>query len=275
MVIVGLGIWTINLRMKSGRGHSETQTYTHSNVPADQSKVLKPALVESTTSILSNQVPKDRAAAGTLGPSRARPDEEWKSFLEKFDSQAKWNIQRDGQGRPLIVAGGIVRLPQMGLKSASDWAKELARLSGIPPEQIRDTGEFLPETDFSRTYHLPQMVGEYLIEGAFIRVFERKDDGAIYYTALETRDVGSPDLTINISAAQAQGIAVSELSKSFGGVEVVGADSNPRVFMTSPGFSELVWRLEVHIAQPKHDERELLISAKSGKILRVTGLLHY
>lgn len=274
-VIVGLGIWTIRLRLKAVQ-NSSANSQSHESASTQAAKAAeKTAPIESTSKVQSKETPNNRAAAGTVEPSLARPNEDWKGFLQKFDAQGNWTIQRNEQGRPLIVTGGVARLPQAGIKSAADWAKELAKLSGVPADQIRDTGEFLPETDFSRTYHLPQMIGDYLVDGAFIRVFERKGDGAIYYTALETQNVGEPDLSINISEAQAQGIVVAEFSKQSAGVEVVGADARPRILVTSPGVSELVWRLEVHVATPKHDEREVLVSAKSGRILRSLSLLHF
>lgn len=224
--------------------------------------------------------PVERAAeARDVSQAKAVSQSKWLELLESLDQGAAWKVRRDDRGRVILVTGGMFRLPEKGIKDSIAWAKKMAEYSGVPSDQIVDTGEMLPETDASRTYHYPQMYQGFVVSGAFINVFERKDDGAIYYTAMELADIGTPDLRQNISRAQAEEIGRDRF-KQYSKVEVITnpdrpVDQKPVIVQTAPGQSELAWPVVVSLDGPGHDERLVMVSAVTGDVLRDIRVLNH
>lgn len=207
--------------------------------------------------------------------SPAASEEQWRGFLKKMDSGSPWTLSRDERGRVNVVADGSVQLPKDGLKNSFDWAKKIAEFSGVPPQQIVDRGEMLPETEVGRAYRYPQMLGGYEVYGAFVNVFERSSDGAIWYTSVELRDIGQPDLQPKISLAQAETNGLAELQRNFKDVRVLTRPSQPVIWPLGPGESELAWPFTYGFTAKAYDERELMISAISGKVLSQRRVLNH
>lgn len=266
ILLGGLCYWTISQRL------------THTQVSAVNSAPMGAVSVSAPTSFANeNTQPNEEPPKATRDVSQAKvaSEAEWRQFLNTLET-ADWKVRRNDRGRVTIVTGGMFRLPYAGIKDAISWARKLAELSGVPATQIVDNGEMLPQTDLGKTYHYPQGYDGYEVADSFINVFERGSDGAIYYTAMELSDIGTPDLSLNKTLAVAEGLGKQSLLENpkVKEVEVIARPNAPVIYSRVAGQSELAWRI-VYQLSPNHDERELMISAVTGKTLRDIRVLSH
>lgn len=187
-------------------------------------------------------------------------------FLKKADPKANWTLTKNDRQKIVAIGGGVIVFPNQELNSKEAWVELLATWSGVPAEQLAKTEVALPETGFSRTLQYQQTYQGYDVDQGFIRLSERKADKALYFSQIELKDIGEPDLRIAFKADEAKSISLERFEDKKG-VSIISAAEKPLIYVTQPGQSELVWRVVVKISGPLYDERSLIVSAKSGKVL--------
>lgn len=193
-------------------------------------------------------------------------------FLARYDSKSKWRINRTDDNRVIAFSGGMIEgISDSEMKELA-FAKEFAETTGVPGDQIIQSETKLEQTPYTEVRQYDQEVGGYLVLGGYMKVFHRKSDGAIYYVANETRNVGDVDLRIRYSFADAKATVLQRFAGKTG-VVVENNPSRPVIFSERAGHGELAWETLVRIQGPLYDYRHVLVSAISGQILKDITLI--
>lgn len=186
-----------------------------------------------------------------------------------------WRVDgTEGARKNISVSGEIFRLPLGSIGDRLQWARFLAEQVGVKPDQIVDADSKLEDSKFTKSYELVQSYKGFLVEGSFVRVHERKPDGFIYYSSMSLLDIGHPDLNIKVDRSEAQSL-VRQNYGSVGRVDIIKVAQEPVIYPIVQGLSELAWRIDFKVTGSFSDVRQVLISAKSGAILRETPMVVY
>ncbi len=192
-------------------------------------------------------------------------------FLNQLDPKAQWVLSKNQFQKISVISGGAIKLPFGEIKTKADLAARLAELTGTPAAQISKTENALPETNFSRTVQFQQVYEGYVVDQSFVRMTERKSDGAIFYSQFESHDLGEPDLRLKTNLAEAKAAALARYSQGADGI--LKTLTEPVIFVSAPQKSELAWVVIIKVIGPRYDERKLTISAVSGQVLQDVSAL--
>lgn len=190
--------------------------------------------------------------------------DEW---LKKIDKDVKWRVNRNDQGRVLAISGGLIKKDLSNNEKALAFAREVAEQTGVSAQQIVQSNEVLPATEDTKAMQFDQQIDGYSVLGGYMKVFTRQSDGAVYYIANETMPLQQVDTQINYSLNQVQE-TVLEKFKTKQGVKIESSGEKPVLFPMGPDHAELVWQMQVGIQGPLLDRRDILVSAKTGQIVR-------
>ena len=196
-------------------------------------------------------------------------------FLKKLDGKAEWRVNKTDSGRVTAISGALIAGHSDSPEKLQEFAQQISEVTGVPGHQIVPSKTLLQDTPETEARQFDQEVDGYKVFAGYMKIFTRKSDGAIYYIANETRDVGQVDLRIKYTGPEAAQIAVAAYAEKIG---VVAESVSPKPVIypdQASGNGELAWEVVLRIERPLFDRRHLLISAISGQILKdVTLVVH-
>lgn len=202
-------------------------------------------------------------------------DEALSERLKKWNPKGKWNFTRSPDKRVTTVSGSVLPGAGESVNSAMSLAQDIIEGLGIASNELIEGSEHLKSADGEiEAYHFDQSVEGYVVDNGYIRTFIRPTDKAVYFVTNEIRDIGDVDTRISYRAQEAQAIALG-LFKGKTGVVVDVFHDKPMIYNVRPGYSELVWKMEVKIAGPLYDRRLVMISTSSGRVVLDQSLLKY
>ncbi|MBX3018264.1 MAG: hypothetical protein KF767_10270 [Bdellovibrionaceae bacterium] len=193
-------------------------------------------------------------------PSQARPAN-LEDFLRLQDPQAEWTVHRDEAGTVTGFMGGRLPLrgrPEAILSSISSY------LIGQSPE-FREAETASVEGPLATTRTYRQMASGYEVYGAAARVSVNHGEDAATEVSSDLRKVQQVDTTVAIELREAEARLRDQLARHTV-LEVTGT-SRPLVFGRTPEDNELAWQFRVVVAKPGRQHREILLSARDGRIL--------
>ena len=184
-------------------------------------------------------------------------------FLRKFGNS--WKFRRKENGKLKYISGGLIKNIGTDQKSISNFAKEIAPLFDLPPEQLEHSPKEINKTKHSQAFWIEQYVGDFAVYQGAISL-HLKNDGSVFMIKGDTRPVGEFNHNPRISQAEAQDI----IKRIYGDnlIDIIpGQDSNPVVFAKDNQDTELAWTFNTTIRSQKDIRWEILIGAESGKEL--------
>ncbi len=233
--------------------------------------------IPNSIKVSSNSTPSAGASISRKTAQSTEPDS-LDQFLKSLDPKADWRVNRADSGRVTAISGALIKghsdspeEPEGLLK----FAQQIAELTGVPGHQLAVSATVLEDTPETTGRQFDQEVEGYKVFGGYMKIFSRKSDGAIYYIANETRDVGEVDLRIKYTGPEASQIALRAYHEKQG-VVVESLATKPVIYPDQAlRQGELAWEVILLIKGPLFDRRDLLISARSGQILKdVTLVVH-
>lgn len=204
------------------------------------------------------------APSTTAKPNSEKNIADW---LKSFDQNANWRINRNDQGRVLAVSGGFIKKNMNTNEQALAFAQEFAEQTGVPAKQIVTSMQTLPSSEDSKVMQFDQEIDGYPVLGAYLKVFTRQTDGVVYYITNETQAFADISTEINYSLSQAQE-KIAQIYSAKKGVKIESLGEKAVLYSSIPHQAELVWHLQVSVEGPLLDRRDVLVSAKTGQVVR-------
>ncbi len=259
-VIVFVGLSFVFLAGKSDNNKAISQ--------AEEPSVVDVLNAEPETELSkTNQVTAPARQAASVSSEIKNNVVDLDQWLKKIDKDVKWRVNRNDKGRVLAISGGLIKKDLSSNEKALAFAREVAEQTGVTGQQIVLSNELLPTTEDTKAMQFDQEIDGYSVLGSFMKVFTRQSDGAVYYIANETMPLNQVDTQINYSLNQAQETVLNKF-KSKQGVKIESATEKPVLYPMGSHHAELVWQMQVGIQGPLLDRRDILVSAKTGQIVR-------
>jgi|GEM_PF-6944832 len=248
---------------------------TNAESPKSMSPTNRASSAKSKNSLSSSR----QVASGKPSHSSKKGESDgdpWNSLerrLKEWDPKAPWKVRRENESLVRAISGGVIPAKGADIQSVQSFLEELGDSLGV------STKELSPPTrrtfDVENIYEAKQVIQGYEVDGAFVKVFSRRSDGAIYYLASEMKVVNHPLLRKDLDLAAARNVVAPRFAgKSF---EIEGSDSvqgaNPRIYVKDEKYSELVWVFIVKVTAPTYDRRMIYVGAQSGQVLLDESLL--
>lgn len=186
--------------------------------------------------------------------------------LKEKTGLPSWKVDA-GTSQSFSITGEIFKFPMGAIVDRLQWGRFLAEQVGIRAEQIVDVGSTQPDSSFSKSYELNQSYQGYLVEGSFIRIHQRIEDGYVFFSSMNLQEIGHPDLEIKVGITEAQAMVTNRYPPGTT-VRILKTTKDPFIYVTRPGQSELAWHIDIKLSGTISDSRELLVSAKTGSVLR-------
>ncbi len=242
---------------------------------SSNSAILARNKIPDSTTVSSNNAASISAAASRKVAQSSEP-QSLEKFLKELDPNADWRVNKTDTGRVTAISGALIQGQSDSTEEPEGllkFAQQIAELTGVSGAQITVSTTRLEDTPETRAHQFDQEVEGYKVFGGYMKIFTRKSDNAIYYIANETRDVGEVDLRIKYTGPEAAQIALRAYSDKKG-VVVDSVSGKPVIYPDQAiKQGELAWEVIVSIAGPLFDRRHLLISARSGQILKDVSLV--
>lgn len=263
LVIIATGFWFLR-KPKAPQDLSETPV-VEGTTPVGQTS-------NSSVNPQTGALPATISGAQSAPAAAGGTSKDLNQFLARFDKKAEWRINRGDNGQVIAFSGGLIEGISQSPEKELAFAREFAELTGVSGDQVIVSETKLEQTPYTEARQYDQEVGGYQVFGGYMKIFHRKSDGAVYYVANETRNVGDVDLRIRYSFADAKAAALRQHANKTG-VVVENNPSKPVIYSSGPGHGELAWEVLIRIQGPLYDYRHLLVSAISGQILKDITLL--
>lgn len=192
---------------------------------------------------------------------------ELEKFLSAFPAKKSFQIQKDRKGKPVLISGGQFQVPK---EQELEFVSGLLRSMGIPENQIQKSTKDTPPTSLSETSQYDQAIENYPVDQGFVRIFRKQKDQSIYYVMLEAKTFDDLDLRIKVTADEARVIS-GKLYQTYTGVETrLLSETAVVVEYPSP---QLAWKVLVKTKSPQVQERQIQVSASTGKVLANFSLI--
>lgn len=245
-LLVGLGI-IAGLRAISAR---QSTTAPPSEAPSSAVGIAKVVATPTPQRKTTERVPSNQPIASL------------EDFLKNQDPGADWKIHRTSEGRTFGIMGGKIKIPQ-----GADGLQEL--LQSLTPFLIGQTPELVSSTTavggpVADIQTFDQRAAGYRVYGAFVRASVLKGSDEVIEISSDLRAVTNVDTQIALSLPQAE---VGVRAK-YQGLARLRIENEPLVYGTTPSENEMTWKFFVTFEKPKYVTREVLISARDGRVVR-------
>lgn len=268
LVFVMAGIWSF-FKPRAEHKMEASLELSRSLAPITRQKIPESVTVSSNSTALAEPKINRKTA-------QSRDSESLEEFLKRLDSQAQWRVNKTDTGRVVAISGALIQGHSDSPKAPEgllEFARQIVERTGVPGEQLRLSTVVLEDTPETIARQFDQEIEGHRVFGGYMKIFTRKVDGAIYYIANETRHIGEVDFRVRYAGPEASQMAL----RAYQGKNEVAIESlaiKPVIYPDQAlKQGELAWEVILLISRPLFDRRHLLISARSGQILKDVSLV--
>ncbi len=147
------------------------------------------------------------------------------------------------------------------------WAKELAPLFGVTPNQIAQP-QVSDAGTIGTNYYLQQVVNGYEVYGAALQVFVNKQTGRVYQINDHLREVREFDTTIQVSREEARQKAIDHFQGDSPQEINPSKYPNPQLYVGRDNSQQLGWIFDI---KTDNNVMNVIVGAIDGQILFSQG----
>ncbi len=211
---------------------------------------------------LDSQILRDPSS--TQSHTNSESSHQLLQFLKEEFPNTQWVIHDSrGQVASSIVGGNI---PGVGQSSASilEFTQKICEGLGIPAHQLSNTVQTRQSNSYSFLHEVSQEIEGIPVYKSYIQIMTRSSDSANYLIKNRLSKIRSTDMTQNFNIHQARSGLFEKLKDS--NPRLISEDG-PILFPLKDETSEVAWRFHIESDLPYYTESEILVSAKTEKIL--------